>query len=264
MRKTYRTMVSKRLLKTIKSLGERRSRLREGLFVAEGPKLVGELLPSFPLRCVVAVEEWLRDWGHLVPGDAECETVPYDELTRASLQQHPQDVIALFGLPRWEASVASTAGVELTLALDVVQDPGNLGTIVRLADWFGVEYVFCSHGSADIFNPKAVQATMGALGRVKVIYTDLEAELGRFPGKVYGTFLGGQSLYEAELSQSGVILLGNEGKGISPRLAGMVSTPLFVPPYPAGRRAVESLNVAMAAAIVCAEFRRRGLTPPLL
>ncbi len=250
-------VISKRLLKTIKSLDKRKCRLAEGLFVAEGAKLVGELLPSFPLRCVVAVEDWIEDKRDTIPQDAVCETVSGDELRRVSLQQHPQDVIALFELPQWEASVAETAKEELAIALAGVQDPGNMGTIVRLADWFGIGHVFCSIGSADIFNPKAVQATMGALGRVQVHYVDLVRELSNFSGNIYGTFLDGQNIYEAELSQSGVILMGNEGNGICPELARLTTSPLFVPPYPTGRNTVESLNVAVATAIVCAEFRRR-------
>ena len=140
---------------------------------------------------------------------------------------------------------------------DGVQDPGNLGTIVRLADWFGIGHVFCSPQSADIFGPKAVQATMGALARVQVHYTDLAEELRKFPGQIYGTFLDGDDIYSTPLSSAGVIVMGNEGNGVSPEVGALVNARLFVPPFPQGKATSESLNVAMATAIVCAEFRRR-------
>ena len=148
------------------------------------------------------------------------------------------------------------AAKELTLALDGVQDPGNLGTIVRLADWFGIRHIFCSFDSADIYNPKSTQATMGALARVDVHYVDLPLALRSVEAPVYGTFLDGQDIYTQDLSAHGVIVMGNEGRGISKAVAELVSHRLFVPPYPAQRPTVESLNVAIATAIVCAEFRR--------
>ncbi|MCD8301488.1 MAG: RNA methyltransferase [Prevotellaceae bacterium] len=251
-------MISKRQLKTIKSLDSRKGRLQEGLFVAEGPKLVDELLSSFSLRYVAASEEWLQAAASRIPPQAICETVTKEELARISLLRHPQDVVALFEIPHWSVSLADVARRELTIALDDVQDPGNLGTIVRLADWFGICHVFCSHDTADIYNPKAVQATMGALARVRVHYTDLAADLGTFSGPVYGTFLHGENLYEARLSTTGVIVMGNEGNGISSQLSSLAISRLTIPPYPRGRSSVESLNVAVATAIVCAEFRRRS------
>ena len=143
--------------------------------------------------------------------------------------------------------------------LDDVQNPGNLGTIVRLADWFGIEHVFCSSGCADVYNPKTVQATMGALARVAVHELDLEAALVGLGTDVpvYGTFLDGGSLYEMPLAQHGVIVMGNEGRGVSEGVARFVTERLWIPNYPAGRATSESLNVAIATAVVCAEFRRR-------
>ncbi len=250
-------MISKGLLKTVKSLDKRKYRLLKRMFVAEGTKVVDELLGSFTARHVIATGEWFGERQGALSTGVECETVTQEELQRISLQQHPQEVIALFELPDYDAHIADVAQRELVIALDNVQDPGNLGTIVRLADWFGIGHVFCSAGSADVFNPKAVQATMGALARVQVHYTDLVAALGDFAGNVYGTMLNGVDIYDEPLSQEGVIVMGNEGNGISTELARLVTTPLFIPPYPTGRDTVESLNVAMATAIVCAEFRRR-------
>jgi TrmH family RNA methyltransferase len=146
----------------------------------------------------------------------------------------------------------------LVLALDRVQNPGNLGTIIRLADWFGISDIVCSEDSADCFNPKVVQATMGAILRVKVHYTNLAEWLkNQHNTKIYGTFLEGENIYSAKLDKSGVIVMGNEGQGISAEVAETVSHKLLIPPYPADRCGSESLNVAVATAVICSEFRRR-------
>ncbi|MCD8284676.1 MAG: RNA methyltransferase, partial [Prevotellaceae bacterium] len=199
-------MISKSLVRTIKSLEGRKSRLSSGLFLAEGGKLVGELLPSFALSQVVCLEGWAERNAALLPPGVTPVIVSPEELRRASLQQHPQEVIAIFSLPRWRERLEDVATHELTLALDCVQDPGNLGTIVRLADWFGLRHIFCTLDTADVFSPKAVQATMGALARVSVVYADLEERLKAFGGDIYGTYLSGEDIYSAELGGTGVIL----------------------------------------------------------
>jgi TrmH family RNA methyltransferase len=136
-----------------------------------------------------------------------------------------------------------------------------LGTIIRIADWFGIKDIFCSKGSADVFNPKAVQATMGAISRVKIHYVDLLEEIKALPASVpvYGTYLEGQTIYNTELSDNGVIIMGNEGKGISREVGKTVNRKLYIPNWPAGAATSESLNVAVATAIVCSEFRRRSI-----
>lgn len=232
-------MISKNRIKQIHALARKKGRQADGLFVAEGPKLVRELQDTFELAALF-------------------DDLTEDELNRASLQQSPQGPIALFKIPVWELPRPESG--TLYLALDTVQDPGNLGTIVRVADWFGIEDIVCSPDSADIFAPKAVQATMGAMARVRVHYTDLTQWLTQAANEgipVYGTFLDGDNLYEKELTPGGIIVMGNEGNGISLATERMVSERLFVPPYPAGRQTSESLNVAMATGIICAEFRRR-------
>ena len=145
------------------------------------------------------------------------------------------------------------------LALDDVQDPGNLGTIIRIADWFGIHHIICSTGTADAFSPKVVQATMGAIARVKIHYTDLPSYLSTLPKgtPVYGTFLEGDDIYTLPLSDHGIIVMGNEGNGISPATAKAVTDKLFIPNWPEGAKTSESLNVAVATAITCSEFRRR-------
>ena len=249
-------MISKNKIKLIQSLNLKKNRIEQGLFVAEGPKLVGELMATGQPRYVAAEQTWMSEHAQQLKG-VETDVVTAEELTRASLQKNPQQVIALFPTLADQTPLAHVAGNELCLALDGVQDPGNLGTIVRLADWFGIRHIYCSHETADIYNPKATQATMGALARVRVHYMNLTTELASTDAPIYGTHLDGTNIYDHQLSQHGVLVMGNEGKGISPQVEQLVSKKLYIPPYPADNQTVESLNVAIATAIVCAEFRRR-------
>ena len=252
-------MLSKNDIKNIKSLEHKKFRTEKGLFIAEGHKTVLELTGKFSCTLLAATQDWL-DCHRNIPAE-RIEPVTTDELKRASLLQAPQDVIAVFRIPRNEIELADTAQNNLVLALDDVQDPGNLGTIIRLADWFGIKDVFCSKGTADIYNPKAVQATMGALARVRVHYTDLKQSIKELPDSVpvYGTFLDGEIIYDTKLSANGVIIMGNEGNGITPEIKQSVTHKLYIPNWPKGAPTSESLNVAIATAIVCSEFRRRNL-----
>ena len=239
-------MLSKAKLKYIRSLELKKNRKAEQAFVAEGPKVVGDMLPHFSCRLLVATDEW-----HRLHADAMADekvTVTSDELTRASFLKTPQEVLAVFAMEAEEECPVSVAASELCLALDDVQDPGNLGTIIRLADWFGIRHIFCSPATADAYNPKVVQATMGALARVKLHYAPLPPLLEEL--KV-------ADLYEKSLAPHGLVIMGNEGNGISPEVASYISERLFIPNYPAGVETSESLNVATATAIICAEFRRR-------
>ena len=167
--------------------------------------------------------------------------------------------MAVFEKPVVQAIDAATVKSELCLMLDGVQDPGNLGTIIRLADWFGIHHVVCSEDTADAFAPKVIQATMGAITRVAIHYTNLTAFLAELPTDVpiYGTFLEGDNIYEKALTPNGVLIMGNEGKGIRPETQPFVNQKLFIPPHPLGCETSESLNVAIATAICCAEFRRQ-------
>ena len=247
-------MISKNLIKLIKSLEQKKFRLREKLFVAEGPKVVSDIMVFKRPQRIIATRQWYEK--HQIEEDV---LVAEEELRKVSFLQHPQEVIALFPLPEISSFDNNSLQNDLVLALDDVQDPGNLGTIIRLADWFGIEQIICSLGTADAFSPKVVQATMGSIARVNLHYTDLPSFLENlgdgFP--IYGTFLNGTNVYEQELSKSGVIIMGNEGKGISKEVERYVNKRLFIPSYPAERPTAESLNVAIATAITCAEFRRR-------
>lgn len=252
-------MLSKNLIKLIRSLEMKKFRKESGLFVAEGEKIVFDLIAA-GMECVklIATKRFLASLPAL-DGTEIIETDD-DELKKASFLRTPQGIMALFR-QRDEACDFSVATRELSLALDDVQDPGNLGTIIRIADWFGIENVFCSQGTVDVYNPKTVQATMGALARVNVHYVDLPEFLyaAREAGApVYGTFLNGGNIYEHGLSAAGVIVMGNEGKGIGAECERLVSDRILIPNFPAGRATSESLNVSTATAIVCSEFRRRN------
>lgn len=249
-------MLSKAKIKWIKSLGERKYRQELQLFVAEGPKLVGELLRVYKPVYVAGIPAWMQDHAGMLH-NVEADAVTPEELQRASFLRAPQGVLAVFPIPRTTPD-PQHAQSELLLALDGVQDPGNLGTIVRLAGWFGIHRIVCSMDTADIYNPKAVQATMGALSQVQVHYTDLKRFLSSVDAPVYGTFLDGENMYTKELTRHGIVVMGNEGKGISPDVGALVKERLFIPPYPADAQPTDSLNVAMATGIICAEFRRRA------
>lgn len=254
-----RLMISRNDISTIRSLQQKKFRIQYGMFVAEGPKLVGDLCGYFHCRLLVSTQEWLSANRHFKADRIEC--VSRQDLEKTSLLTTPQDVVACFSIPHYDIDLAGTAAGNLVLVLDNIQDPGNIGTIARIADWFGIRDIVCSKGTADIYNPKAVQATMGALARVRFHYTDLEKELSSIPANipVYGTFLDGKNMYrENGLKGNGIIVMGNEGNGISPEVGRHVSHRLFIPNWPEGEKTSESLNVAVATAIICAEFRRPG------
>jgi TrmH family RNA methyltransferase len=168
----------------------------------------------------------------------------------------PQDVLGVFEIPNPELNPDLLKG-KISLVLDNIQDPGNLGTILRIADWFGIEQVICSIGTVDAYHPKTVQATMGAIGRVKIHYTSLQSMFEKTDLPVFGTFLEGEVIYHCELPSEGLIGMGNEGNGISESTAKFVTQKLYIPDFPLGKTGSESLNVSAATAIVCSEFRRR-------
>ncbi|KAA6344636.1 23S rRNA (uridine(2479)-2'-O)-methyltransferase [termite gut metagenome] len=246
--------ISKSKIRLIRLLEQKKHRKEEGVFLAEGPKLIADLSGAFRCRFLAATAEWLQQ-NPYVPAD-EITEVTAEELFRCSLLTTPQQVFAVFEQPQYQLDL-TLVRKSLSLALDDVQDPGNLGTIIRIADWFGIEHIFCSSGTVDVYNPKVVQATMGAIARVKVHYV-LLPELIRSLGdiSVYGTFLDGENIHAQSLSTNGVIVMGNEGNGIGKDTEALINRRLFIPSYPPERETSESLNVAVATAIVCAEFRR--------
>ena len=246
--------MTKAEIQLVRSLTDKRARDEHGLFVAEGEKLISEIRSSkLRIRKIYALEG-------LFAGE-EVEAVSPKEMERLSLLKTPSKAVAVVEIPRHKLHTHELKG-QLVLALDEVQNPGNLGTIIRLADWFGITDIVCSPSSADCFNPKVVQATMGAILRVRVHYTDLEQFIREATAQqipCYGTFLEGENLYTTPLSEGGIVIMGNEGRGISEPIQKLVTHKILIPAYPADRPTSESLNVAMATGIVCAEFRRRVL-----
>lgn len=256
-------MISKNKAKLIRSLEQKKYRKESQLFIAEGHKLVEDLLPAFECVYIAARKEWIgsrkEDLKRLT-NEVETHEVSPEELQKISLQKSPQDVLAIFRQRNHTIVPEQIIGGQLCLGLDGVQDPGNLGTIVRIADWFGIEHIFCSLDTADIYNPKSVQATMGAMARVQVHYLPLKELILRLPSStpVYGTFLDGEDIYRQDLTNHGLIIMGNEGKGVSPEISALMNKRLYIPNYPPERKTSESLNVAVATAIICAEFRRQA------
>ena len=252
-------MISKNQLKFVRQLEQKKWRKREGAFVAEGPKVVGDLLRAgFVPRMVFATKEWSLPLPPPKGMGKECgrwEEVSDEELRKLSFLQHPQQVLAVFELPEERDDCCTADADTLMIALDGIQDPGNLGTIIRLADWFGISTIVCSEDTADAWNPKVVQATMGSIARVNIVYTNLPAFLAKATMPVYGTLLDGENIYEQELTAGGIIVMGNEGNGISEEVRQLVTRKLLIPAF---REGAESLNVAIATAITCSEFKRRA------
>lgn len=260
-------MVSKRIVKLVHSLRQKKGRESERLFVAEGKRLVTDLVAGGMRPVALFVTEASLP---LLPVLAHCGVTPEvcsaSEMNALSGLVHPpkgEGMLALFPLPADSEDAQAEASLparELCLALDSVQDPGNLGTILRTADWFGIRHIFASTETADVYAPKVVQATMGAVARVRMHYVNLPAFLDKVSEEVpvYGTFLDGDNLYARPLrfEDRGILVMGNEGRGISEEVAARVTHRLLIPPYPAGGTGAESLNVGAATAILCAEMRR--------
>lgn len=254
-------MPTKNDIHRIKSLSKKQERDTHGLFVAEGEKLCAELIASSLVVREVYYCDALQNDSFLAAlrrtqPQAVAEKIPTGTMERISQLKTPTKYLITLEIPRYGDPVLEGG---IALALDGVQDPGNLGTIIRTADWFGVKDIFCSLETADAYSPKVIQATMGAISRIRIHYTDLYAFLSQHNTlPIYGTFLEGNNIYREQLSQEGIIVMGNEGNGISQGIASKVSDKLFIPPFAPETNGCESLNVSVAAAIVLSEFRSRG------
>ena len=246
-------MLSKNRIKLIRSLENRKSRRENQLYLVEGDKWVKEALKhGLDLHSIYATEEWLRSNAPRInEKTTEIIQVGDKDLVRASLQKNPNEALALVRMGSEPDLFTSPEGYIMVLC--TIQDPGNLGTLVRLCDWFGIKRIVCSVDTADIYNPKAVQATMGSLCRVEVLYTDLAGYLPemktRYKIPVWGTFMDGQSLSGLAAPEKGLILFGNESSGIPDELSGFVDMRVSIPPG-GDQPVVDSINVAAAAAIV--------------
>ena len=241
-------MISKTRLKQIRLLHQKKQRDLEGLFIAEGPKVVEELLNSgFPVKELFATSEFKTD-------NLKCpvQLVSQKELESISALATPNQVLGVFGAVLLQPD-PETMKQELVLALDDIRDPGNLGSIIRIADWFGIHHILCSTSCVEVFNPKVVQASMGSMARVCMYYVDLEHMLKKFD-PVYAAVLDGKNIYSEPLTPAGVILIGNESQGISTGAMKHVTRILTIPRL---SQAADSLNAAVATAVICSEFRRR-------
>ena len=251
-------MLSKNRIRTIRSLENKKGRTESGMFVAEGKKLISDLLDSeIRIELLVSTPQNLPFFKSDGLRHAEVIEVSDDEIRMVSLLKTPQGCLALCRIPQYDLP-GDTGHDDLVLCLQDIQDPGNLGTIIRLSDWFGIGDIVCSPSTADVYNPKVVQATMGALSRVRVHYTELIPFLTRKKKSnvpVYGTFPKGENIYTSSLTTGGIVVLGNEGNGISEDVCLLLSRRLTIPGFHNVKP--ESLNVATAAAIVISEFRRR-------
>lgn len=244
--------MTKAEIQFIRSLSDKRTRDAEHLFIAEGDKLVEEIRNStFRIRRIYTTRLDVKG--------ADVEHIDKKDMERISQLKTATDTLAVVEQPRYRLD---TDPKRLILALDGVQNPGNLGTIIRLADWFGIGDIVCSKECADLYNPKVVQATMGAILRVRVHYVDDLALFLRSAKQmgmpIYGTLLTGKNIYTTDITNSGIIVMGNEGRGVSAECQATLTHHLLIPPYPADAPTSESLNVAMATGIVLSEFRRRA------
>lgn len=250
--------LTKNLIKLINSLSQKKYRTENGCFVAEGTKCVRDTWDYFNCRMIISTQSWYENFGH--SGHlGKIIIASRQQMERMSQFSTPSDVIAVYDIPQYDIDENEIRD-NLSIVLDNIQDPGNLGTIIRIADWFGIKNIICSNTTVDVYSHKVIQATMGAISRVKVIYCDLKDFLDNYRDMpVYGTYLDGTDIYKEQLSSKGLIIFGNEGKGISGGLSEFVSHRLLIPSYPPGTVTSESLNVGVASAVTIAEFRRRSI-----
>ncbi len=253
-------MLSNAQIKFIRSLHQKKYRIQHQSFIAEGEKIVSELLAtSFSIRMICALPAWVEKNQSILPHNISCVEISVKELDRISALKTPNQVLAVVDIPEYTVQDSELEN-DLTLVLDNLQDPGNLGTIIRTADWFGIEHIICSPATADVYNPKVVQATMGSLLRVKVHYTELWPLLKSLKNKlpVYGTTLEGRSLFEHQPELPGILIIGSESHGISEEVKSMVTEEITIPGFERPNRAnkVDSLNASVAAGILMAWFRK--------
>lgn len=256
-------MLSKNKIKEISALSDKKERQQQQLFIAEGRKLIADLLySSITVSSIYSTAENLSFFDTQKRNNAVVtEEVSEAEIRRISQLKTPQGCLAVCQIPAH--TIPENAGFEdMVLCLDTIQDPGNFGTLLRMADWFGISDVFCSPGTADAFNPKVVQATMGAIGRIRIHYLPLYPFLQMKNEQhlpILGTYLDGENLYSSTLPQNGLLVFGNEGKGIQDELTSLMTQKITIPGFHKGIIKPESLNVSIAAAIVVSEFRRQQI-----
>ena len=256
-------LLPKNQIKFINSLKEKKYRQLHNLFIVEGDKIVTEIIQQDPSKIeqLYLTEKWYRksEIGSLQSHSSQIFILKSGEMERISSFKSPPEVIALIKIPHFQLDYDEIAG-NFSLVLDKVQDPGNLGNIIRIADWFGIQHIICSFDCADCYNPKVLQSTMGSIMRVKTHYTNLSLFLQKLTSLpdfgIYGTFINASNIYASGLLPAGVIIMGNESKGISKALFPYIREKISIPAFQNRNRRIDSLNVAAATAIICAEFRR--------
>ncbi|MCQ2250142.1 MAG: RNA methyltransferase [Bacteroidales bacterium] len=255
-------MLSKNRIKQINALQQKKFRNESRTFVAEGHKVVAELLrSSLKIREIFATEDWASENAHKY-ANTPISVCSADEIKKVSAMQTACNVVAEVEM-RPDTTASALDKNALYLAMDSVRDPGNLGTIIRIANWFGIDTILASSDCVDLYNPKVIQASMGSAFRVNVVYCNLPEKLqeARALGMpVYGTFLNGDNIYRASISPNGIIVLGNEGHGILPDTEALITNRLYIPTGAPAQTAPESLNVSTATAVVCSEFFRRRIS----
>ena len=247
-------MLSKSQLSFLKSLHQKKYRKEEGLFLVEGLKSVLEFLEStYQIETIYHTPAILPKLGK-ISHKIKLQELKPEELQKISTLNTPQDVLAVLRIPEPQAIQAKQLKGQFVLVLDGIQDPGNMGTIIRTADWFGISQLICSNDTVEAYNPKVVQASMGSLARVQVTYTDLQTFLDGQSLPVYAAALDGQSIYDTDFKSEGMIILGNEGNGIRPEILKKAGFKVTIPRF----GSTESLNVAVSAGIFCSEIRRKA------
>ena len=257
-------MVSKNTIKLIKSLALKKNRLKQNLFLVEGDKNVSEVLGSnFCVENLLATRKFLNINKTLIKKVKLVTEVTQEEIDNASLLKNPQNSIAICTLPE-SKEVPKNFNTDFCVFLDDIQDPGNLGTIIRICDWFGMNQLFCSQKTADLFNPKVIQASMGSFCRIEVFYTPFEivAKLAKKEDlSILGAFLEGENLFKQKLPKKALLVVGNEGNGISKEVENKIDQRIKIPEFNQNATSAESLNVSVATAIICAEFKRQSYFP---
>ncbi len=249
-------MISKAKIKLIQSLKNKKYRIKNGLFVVEGKKSILDLLyAGMKAVHIFSLNNLIDDFS-----EADCfvDEVSYTDIKKISLLSTPSNSLAIFKIPEYDLD--ATYKDNFLLALDNVQDPGNFGTIIRTADWFGIKHIVCSLNTVDVFNPKVVQASMGSIARVRVYYLDLFDYLKSAQDKftLYGSFMEGKSIYKTSFQEKKILIMGNEGNGISPEIKNLINEKVSIPIFTTGNSAPESLNVAMASGIIISEIKRKS------
>lgn len=257
-------MVSKNTIKLIKSLSLKKNRLKENLFLVEGDKNVSEVLGSgFEVEKLIATNKFLVKYNPLIKNAKLVTEATQQEINQASLLTNPQNSIAICSLPNTK-KLNELIEPGLWIYLDDIQDPGNLGTIIRNCDWFGINHLFCSPQTADLYNPKVIQASMGSFCRVHVYYTPFEPLIklvSKLEMPIFGAFLDGMNIYQQEFPSKALLVMGNEGNGISPEIEMGIEQRIKIPEFNPNPASAESLNVSVAMAIICSEFKRQNNFP---